>query len=501
MMSKHVQKFKTWNFSFQFACRRAVVNLSKTNDEKYKKGMSNLGAWTKHSLIDLGPTFVKLGQVASTRSDIFAPEFLKELETLQDDTPSMMEDDLQYMLREELGTDGMDVFSDFNLVPWKSASLGQVHRATLVDGTDVCVKIQRRGVYEMVEEDTTNVIEVVDFMEKVGLIKGQSAIPILQDVKKYIFEELDYVNEASNTERFRKNFKYSDWLTVPRVYKPLVRNRLLVMEWIPGIKVSDVDALRANKINITKLCNAIVKSYVMQIMDHGFFHGDPHPGNMAVTTDGQLVFYDYGLCVEIPDKLSERTQDILQCVIDMNTTKLVDILIDIDIIIPTTKNKEEIAVFLDFLIRFLYDNSKKDFDMELMEALAQEKPFVFPSSIIFLFKSLVLVQGVCQNLDENFNLFQYIEPYVRETLSDTIDIGDIATQTIQIPARIKSISSSVQTLEKQKVAVKRSIDSNVQNLQLAILSATLSNLFLTDGNMVMFHVCFASFLIFLLRKP
>ena len=495
--NKYLQRAKTWDFSMKFACANTFINAVSKGTPRYPGQMKMFGRWTRDSLLDLGPTFIKFGQLASTRSDIFPPEFISELEILQDNTPPMTKEDTEFMLQNELGDFDM-YFTSFDWDPWKSASLGQVHRAVLKDGSDVCVKIQRRGVDDMLREDTANIVGVVDFMERTRIVQGQSAKAILEDVHEYVLQEIDYENEAKNTSRFRRNFSEESWIVTPRVYTPASSKKLLVMEWVPGTKISELPPGRDDR---TQVCDALVQSYVKQVVDHGFFHADPHPGNLAITDDGRLVFYDYGLVIPVPKELMERVPDMLACVINMDTATLVDVLIETGIIIPTTDKREEIAEFLEFVIRFINDPKFKDVDVDIMDTLSKEKPFVFPSSLIFLLKSLALIQGVCQNLDPDFQIFKYVEPYVQDTLSDSFDIQDMFMQTVQIPSRIKSINSSVAKLQKQKREVTNQMNSNVKNLQFTIVTATLANVFLFKGDMTLFYISFISFVVLLVRRP
>jgi len=322
------QKVKTWKFAAKYLWK-----------ERFTEDKAELGRWTKSELLDLGPTFVKLGQIASTRGDLYPPEFTKELESLQDNVPPF-----DFKLVKDVVN--RDIFKDFEEIPFKSASIGQVHKATLKNGKKVVVKLKRPGILETMISDTNNVKKILDFIQSIGIDTGSSSNFVLNDSIEYLLGEADYRQEVENAIKFRRSLKGIDWIKVPYVYKKYCTDDMIVMEYVEADKITEI---RNKKINRKKVCEALVNSYVIQTMDSGLFHGDPHPGNLAISKDGKLVFYDFGLLIELDDELKQGFSDLFGCIIKRDTKGIVQILITLGVIVPTSSDVSDIEVFFETL--------------------------------------------------------------------------------------------------------------------------------------------------------
>ena len=488
-----LQKFKTWDFATKFLVRqRRIQRAHKVGTPAYKTNMSELGVWTRERLVDLGPTFIKLGQLASTRRDLYTPEFIEELQTLQDQVPPIPEDVVVEILDNELSS---DVFSSFDTSPFKSASLGQVHLACLKNGKPVVVKVQRPNISQIVESDVKNIIEVLTFLDALGVDTGPSAKEIFIEAAAYLYRELDYLNEAHNAKRFYNNFRNTPWVRVPRMYSKVLTEKILIMERVDATKITDIQERRVSA------SRALVNSFLTQLMVHGFFHADPHPGNVAVNEQGQLVYYDFGLMVELQTNMREKLLEIIPLIIQRDTRKIVDILIDMKLIVPTA-DKSEIVQFLDAAIEFLEKMDGKEFNAkmaqdELSNSLAEQKPFQIPSDFLFLAKSFTTIDGICQQLDPNFNFIDYIEPMIDE-IPDSIDFGGITRASIEMPSRIRSINESINELERSRSRLRRSIERSREDMrfmQYSILTAILAEHFVDRPPVfVAFSVATAFFL-------
>ena len=243
--NKRKQRIKTWKFAGEFLWRKYI-----------QKDQAKLGAWTKDQLVELGPTFVKLGQIVSTRPDLYPPEFTRQLESLQDDVPPI---DAEYVdnILEKIPN-----FSYFDHIPFKSASIGQVHRARLIDGRDVVVKLKRPDIYNIMKYDTDNIIDIVTFLEKIGIDTGTSSGYILNESIEYLLSETDYANEIDNAKRMRTAFKKIKWVKIPKMYDDYCTNDMIVMEMVESEKLSEISS---KKVNRKKVCEALISLSLIHI--------------------------------------------------------------------------------------------------------------------------------------------------------------------------------------------------------------------------------------------
>jgi predicted unusual protein kinase regulating ubiquinone biosynthesis (AarF/ABC1/UbiB family) len=454
------QKVKTWKFAAKFLWKNTFV-----------QNKAELGRWTRDQLLDLGPTFVKLGQIVSTRGDVYPQEFTKQLESLQDNVPPVEYDVVQNII-------DMRHFQEFDPIPFKSASIGQVHKAILKDGRSVIVKVKRPGIYNIMKTDTDNVRDIVNFLEKIGIDTGNSSDFVLNESIEYLLGESDYRQEINNAIRFRKEMKDVKWLKVPKVHEEFCTDDMIVMEYVKSVKLTE---LNDPKINKKKICEALINSYVIQTMDKGFFHGDPHPGNLGFSSLGKLVFYDFGLIINLSEELRDGFKKLFGCIINRDTRGIVQVLIDLKVIIPTTSDLTDIELFFESILGYLETLDGSNFvNDDVALQLAAEKPFVVPSSFVYLAKTFSLIEGICVELDPEFNYFTYLEPMITQQFVETIDIQDAVMKTVEMPNKIRNISTAVLGLEKSKAAMNRSMTKTRQEIrmvQYSIVSALMAHQF------------------------
>jgi predicted unusual protein kinase regulating ubiquinone biosynthesis (AarF/ABC1/UbiB family) len=471
-------RVKTWKFATKFVWKQRFT------DDK-----AELGRWTKSQLLELGPTFVKLGQIASTRGDLYPPEFIKELESLQDQVPPFDYNEVKDGLN-------LDVFKSFDEVPFKSASIGQVHRAVLKNGKNVVVKLKRPGIYETMASDTAEVKKILKFFQTIGVDTGNSSEFVLNDSIEYLLGEADYVQEVENALEFRRSLRQLEYIKVPRVYKKFCTEEMIVMEDVQTEKITDI---RNRKVNKKKVCEAIVNSYVHQTMNTGFFHADPHPGNLGISRNGKLVFYDFGLVIRLSDELKQGFADMFSCVITRDTRGIVEILIRLGVIVPTSTDVSDIEVFFENILGYLETlDGGAILQDELAVELAAEKPFVVPTSFVYLAKSFSLIEGICLQLDPDFNYFTYLEPMIQDQFMDSIDISEMFMKATQIPGKITKINSTVLGLEKSRAAMKRSMvkqGREIRVIQYSVLCALLAERF-SDSPVALVPVVLALYLTF-----
>lgn len=245
-----------------------------------------LAIWIRETLLDLGPTFIKVGQLFSTRADLFAVEFVEELTKLQDRVPAFSYEQVEAIVTQDLGKPIPLLYQGFDPIPMAAASLGQVHRAQLHSGEEVVVKVQRPGLRKLFEIDLQILKGIARYFQghpEWG--KGRDWMGIYEECCRILWEEIDYLNEGRNADLFRRNFREHSWVNVPRVFWRYATPQVLTLEYMPGIKISHYEALEAAGLDRKHVAKLGAEAYLHQLLDDGFFHADPHPGNIAVSAD------------------------------------------------------------------------------------------------------------------------------------------------------------------------------------------------------------------------
>ncbi|KAH9295117.1 hypothetical protein KI387_038705, partial [Taxus chinensis] len=296
-------------------------------EEKKKERRKTLAKWLKESILRLGPTFIKIGQQFSTRVDILAQEYVDQLAELQDQVPPFDSETAVAIIEKELGRPVDEVFERFDRDPIAAASLGQVHRAKL-RGQEVVVKVQRPGLKELFDIDLKNLRVIAEYLQKIDP-KSDGAkrdwVAIYDECAYVLYQEIDYIKEAANAELFAKNFRSMDYVKVPKIYWKYTTPQVLTMEYVPGIKINRISALDQLGVDRQKLARYAVESYLEQILRHGFFHADPHPGNIAVddANGGRLIFYDFGMMGSINPNIREGLLEVFYGVYEKDPNKVV----------------------------------------------------------------------------------------------------------------------------------------------------------------------------------
>jgi predicted unusual protein kinase regulating ubiquinone biosynthesis (AarF/ABC1/UbiB family) len=457
-----IRKTKTWKFAGKFLWKR-----------QFEKDQVKFGKWTRDQLIELGPTFIKLGQIASTRADLYPLDFINQLESLQDNVPSIDKYYVETMIKEHINS---DMFYSFDYEPFKSASIGQVHKAVLTDGREVVVKLKRPDIYNIMKQDTDDVRDIVNLLEKIGVDTGTGSGYVLNESIEYLLAETDYEKEMENAIRFRKSFNRMKWVKVPKVYKGLSNENMIVMEYVESEKLADISD---PDVNGKKVCQALINSYVIQTMDYGFFHADPHPGNIGFSKEGKLVFYDFGLIIGLSDDIKEGFQNIFISIINKDTKGIVDTLIKLGVILPMSSDTNDIELFfktgLNYLETLDGKNLRDDIlQDELLLSLAQTKPFIIPTSFVYLAKAFSTIEGTCVLLDPDFTYLEYLEPLIKEQVSDSIDIGSMLTTSVEMPSRIKNISTAMLDMEQSRASMKRSMEKSRKEMRYVQYSVLLA---------------------------
>lgn len=390
--------------------------------------------WLVGTLLDLGPTFIKIGQALSTRADLLPLEYVKALGQLQDRVPGFDPNQAIAIIESELGHPLETLYREFERTPIAAASLGQVHRAILHTGEEVVVKVQRPALERLFRMDFRILGRLVRWADRIfPAARHYNLEAIHHEFADILFREIDYVQEAMNADRFRHNFAGHSRIVVPQVYPRYTTKRVLTMEYVPGIKVNDRQSLMAVGIDPREINQLGICAYLKQLLQDGFFQADPHPGNMAVSLDGKLIFYDFGMMAEVQPINRNQMVQTFFAVLKKDTDQVVHTLIEMGLIEPMadlTPVKRIVGVLVDrFADKPIELQAFKSVRNELY-AVFEQQPFRLPAKMTFIIKALTTLDGVARDLDPNYSLLAAAKPFVKSlaTTPSSGSVGELARQ-------------------------------------------------------------------------
>lgn len=374
--------------------------------------------WLKQKLIKLGPTFIKMGQSMGTRADLLPLPFVTELGTLVDQVPAFPNDIAFSIIEHELGKKLNEVYAEFELEPVAAASLGQVYRARLHTGEEVAVKVQRPNLEASIKGDIVILKKIAKFVERFPqLNENADWAGMLREFDTTIHEEMDYAAEGHNAERFRHNFRNWANIHVPTIYWHATTSKVLTMEFIHGTKVTDLEEQARLNISPAKVNRLLIKTYLKQLLEDGFFHADPHPGNLLVMPDGRLAFFDFGMVGRITPELQANMIDAFFHVVGKDPGGIAQDLIDLDFLKPGT-NPNIVRPVVEKMFEFHLNLKLKDVNFkELTYDLADvmyDYPFRLPSNFTYIMRALMTLEGIGIITDPEFNFFETAKPYAKE---------------------------------------------------------------------------------------
>lgn len=373
----------------------------------------------RNRAVELGGLLIKLGQFLSARVDLLPREYTEVLSTLQDQVPPAPWAEVEGILA-ELPVSWREVFAELETEPVAAASFGQVHRARLATGETVAVKIQRPGIEEMVEADlraTAWFLVVLDRFTRVA--SNMDIWAVFEEVSATTRAELDYIQERENLERLRRNLSSLEGVRIPRVYPELSTRRVMVMEYVEGVRVTDHEALARAGVSREQTARRLVQAYMKMVLEDGFFHADPHPGNLLVDAEGNLVLLDFGMVGRITPAQMAELRALFVAVAQRREGEIVRAFHRLGFLRPGADLgavRRAVGLLLDRFyttdVRELYRIDAKALAAELQE-LIRKQPFQVPANVAFLGRALSILVGVSTGLDPGLNLVQMFEPYAR----------------------------------------------------------------------------------------
>ena len=458
--------------------------------------------------LDLSGLMIKLGQFMSTRLDVLPPAITNELVGLQDEVPAVPFAAIRELVEAELGVPLERAFASVDPQPLAAASLGQVHRATLLPGdaefmgfTDVVIKVQRPGIDQVVDVDLRALRRVALWLSRIRLVYTRANMPVLmEEFAATSLEEIDYLNEGANAERFAANFADNPRVRVPQMVWERSTRRVLVQEDVTNIKITDLEGLRAAGINPAEVADEFARIMLDQVLMDGFFHADPHPGNVFVQpADGvnwRLTFIDFGMMGQVPAGTMNALRATVIAAASRDGAGMIEGMHEIGVLMPSADTLELERAFVKVFDRFgglgfadlqkIDEREYRAFAAEFTD-LVRAMPFQFPENFLLVIRALSLISGMCSSLNPEFNIWNAVEPYAAKLVR--VEGGNFlqafakdALSSLQLAAKLpKRIDALVTRAESGQLAVRSpeverrtaTLNRTVRRLISAVLFAAL----------------------------
>ena len=439
---------------------------------------------------DLGPTYVKLGQMCSNRTDIFPEDIIAEFQKLQDDVePEKI--DIYAKIKTELNIEPLEYFKEIDEMPMASASMGQVYKGILKDGTEVVIKVRREGIKEIVASDLSMMRDLAAYFERTNEeIKKMNASYIINTFGNSITKELSFRNELSNMEKFANNFKNDKRIHVPVPYRELSNDNILCMEFIKGFKITDKEKIEKCGFFPSEVARVGLDLYIQQVLKYGFFHADPHPGNIFMTPEGEIVFIDFGAMGTLYPQDKELLENLLLHFIQKDVKKAIDTIKELAVKynVPDERQLERELTEIVYLVdgNALSEISIGDI-FEKVRVILNKNQVILPEDIYLLVKGVGQIEGIGRHLAPSLDIMKTLEPYAKRILRERINpkyifekgtkkITQVSESWLSLPEDLRNISQKILNGElkhKHEVTGFKELLKILDRLVVAIIIASL----------------------------
>jgi len=386
---------------------------------KSKQNEKRRAIQLKEILTRLGPAYIKIGQALSTRPDLVAPIYLEELTRLQDQLPAFDNEIAYRFIEEELGFPPEVIYQELSSDPIAAASLGQVYKGKLRSGETVAVKVQRPDLWKRITLDIYIMRTLASWAQQNIKQLRSDLVAITDELATRVFEEMNYLQEAENAERFAKLYGHMEEIYVPRIYRQYTGRRVLTMEWVSGTKLTQIREIEAQGINATHLVEVGVECSLRQLLENGFFHADPHPGNLLAMSDGRLAYLDFGMMSEIKPYQRYGLIEAVVHLVNRDFEALAQDYVKLDFLTPDTDLKPIVpalgGVFNNALGASVAELNFKSIT-DQMSAIMYEFPFKVPAYYALIIRSMVTLEGIAINIDPQFKVLSKAYPYIAKRL-------------------------------------------------------------------------------------
>ncbi|WHZ02872.1 AarF/UbiB family protein [Neobacillus sp. YX16] len=419
--NKLVRMSKVLSMAFVIFLQIYWYKLRRKPKAEWEKLWGNIGERYRNTLFELEGLLIKVGQFLSTRADLLPKAFISQIEDLTDKVPPSDWSEIEKILENQWGKSLHENFLSIEKTAIASASIGEVYKGVLKDGTEVAIKVKRPYIDSIVQTDFRVLAIIIWFADHlVPIPKGFINFKVLyQELKQVIERELDYTMELDTILFFRERLKDMDIVKIPSVYSELSTPNVLVMEWVEGIRLTDIEGLEQVTVSRQELAQRLIKVFLPQWLEPGKFHADPHPGNVLVSRDGKIILLDFGMIGEISKKDAAHFQNLIESFLSKNYSKAVDCLSQLGFLLPEADSRT-MEKLLAELISFEPDQLKQmdllAFKKEMNDTI-QALPIQVPTRFVFLGRSFVTVEGIIRNLAPEADLMDLAKPVFLEWLN------------------------------------------------------------------------------------
>ncbi len=448
------------------------------------------------ALEELGTTFIKIGQILSTRIDLLSEDYCRELKKLQDETTPVDFEEIKIVIEQELKTKIEDLFLEIDPVPLASASIAQVHRAVLKSGEKVAVKVQKPNVENKVNADLEILTYLAGFSDRLKIFsEGISFSELVAEFKKNLMREIDFLYESINAIKFRENFKEQEGIYIPKVFPTYSTRKVLVMELIEGTRLTRINDCHIEGLDCQLLAERGALAVLKMIFEDGFFHADPHPGNIMVKEpDGELVFLDFGMVGAIDSETRESIVKILLAALQKDASRMVS-YIEEEILIAQVKSTVELRLDLNEILERYITADLKEMNLKNLVTdffyILRKHELRFPANFTSILRALVVAEGTGMLLNPHFTITPYLEKILRRVFGRAMDFDNVSKRAFnylldwkklieefpdksyEILAKLAAGRFSVKFENKELEEISRKIDSVSNRVSLSIILAAL----------------------------
>ncbi len=410
--------------SYRIAAVAGTFSSPDRHNARLKKLHRKNAVLIRERALEMKGLMIKVGQFLSSRKDFLPDEYTEELSELQDQVPPHDFGEIRQRIIDELGAAPEEIYAGFDRDPIASASLGQVHRAVLKDGRKAAVKVQYPGIENIIETDIRMFAFLITLMRgRMGWINLRL---LHEEFSRIVRAELDYLQEGRNAERFRKNFASDERVIIPRVYWEFTREKVLTLEFVEGTKITECATIKASGLDCAMLVSLLAEAYSKMIFVHGFFHCDPHPGNIFAMEGPRIAFVDFGMVQAIPDSTRRHLRRYARAIVEDDASGIVEALEKLGVLIKDADYGAIVDVTQDLIDKYRYMTPEEmkaltidTIGEEIDNLLGIINNFQVPNYFILLFRTMGMLNGMAYRLDTEVNIVEIAKPYVKEFFRGT----------------------------------------------------------------------------------